>query len=81
METVNYESMLLAITYLEALNNKDEEQQKIVLESSNEHDLFEGMVLVSKVMMQWSVHNAQGRYSTDDLIRVARDVALDKAFK
>lgn len=79
METAKYESMLLAITYLEAVKDNDKVQQKIVLDSTDPNDLLEGMVAVSLVMIQWSVNNSQGRYSMKEIIQITRNIALDKA--
>lgn len=79
MEVVKYESMLLAITYLEAVKNDDIEQQKVIVDSTDAADLLEGMVAVSMVMIRWSANNSQGRYTMEEIIKMTRDVALDKA--
>lgn len=79
MSSLNTESLLLGLGFLEAAAKKDSEMSKMFLEHFNKDEIIKGLVMVSMAMTSLSANNEKyGDVDLFDMIEIARKTVLSK---
>lgn len=79
MSSLNTDSLLLGLGFLEASARKDSEMSKMYLASFNKDEIIKGLVMVSMAMTSLSANNEKyGDVDLFDMIEMARKTVLSK---
>jgi len=78
MNREEYERVLLAITYVESFLSKDQVQRELVFDSVTKQEIASGLTTLLMTVMSYAVISSPNGLSVQDILEIARRVAIDK---
>lgn len=79
MEEINYESVLIGLTYLDTFFNHDYEHRDIILEASSTEEVLDSMVTISMMLTGILAKSYPEIGTHKDIINIVRQIALKKS--